>query len=185
MQHSASSTSNTTTGTHTMQQQQRSSNDGVHQTMSKAGASITSLTRRPPSPNASSTAPSCCRQTRRAIPSPPPGCSPRQATCARPGRDLVACAVTRSTRKAAQACHRRPPVRRCRKPPATSRLPVPPARSTLHRCPLVQQTNSTAVASRRPPSRIPPGELPEPPLTGKHELRVLDPAEIPPSRAYK
>jgi hypothetical protein len=144
MQHSASSTSNTT-GAHTMQQQQCTSNDGVHQTMSKAGASITSLTHRPPSPNASNIAPSCCRRTRRAIPSPPPSCSPRQAARARPGRDLVACAITRSTRKAVQARHRRPPVRRCHKPPTTSRLPLP--RLALH-CIAAHRILST-VASRR------------------------------------
>jgi hypothetical protein len=139
-----------------MQQQQCSSNDGVHQTMSKAAASITSLTRRPPSPNASSTAPSCCRRTRRAIPSPPPSRSPRQAARARPGRDLVACAVMRSTRKAAQAHHHRPPVRPCRKPPATSRLPLP--RLPLH-CIAARRvlSNSTAVASRRPPVANPAG----------------------------
>jgi hypothetical protein len=131
-------------------------NDGVHQTMSKAGAYITSLTRRPPSPNASSTAPSCCRRTRRVIPSPPPSCSPRQATRAQPGRDLVACAITRFTCKVAQACHRRPPVRRCRKPPATSRLPLP--RLALH-CIAARRvlSNSTAVVSRRPPVANPAG----------------------------
>jgi hypothetical protein len=74
----------------------------------------------------------------------------------RPGHSLVACAVTRSTCKAAQARHRRPPVRRCRKPPTTSRLPLP--RLALH-CIAARRvlSNSTAVASRRLPVVNPGG----------------------------
>jgi hypothetical protein len=108
--------------------------------------------------------PAPCQQHRAKLPPRNPPChpitslsySPRQTARARPGRDLVACTVTRSTRKAAQARHRRPQVRRCRKPPATSRLPLPrlallciAARRVL--------SNSTAVASRRLPVANPAG----------------------------
>jgi hypothetical protein len=86
----------------------------------------------------------------------PPSCSPCQAARARPGRGLVAYAVTRPTRKAAQAHHRRPPMRRCRKPPATSRLPLPrlAVHSIAARWVL---SNSTVVASRRLPVANPAG----------------------------
>jgi hypothetical protein len=139
MQHSASSTSNTTTGTH---------------------------------------APSCCRRTRRAIPSP---CTPCRAC--RPASGLAVCAATTSTRKAARARHRlldwsspssalpqavghlAPPTRACRCPGSLSTASLP-----VGSCP-------TTSPSRRvySPSRIPPAKLPEPPVTCKHELRVLDP----------
>jgi hypothetical protein len=61
------------------------------------------------------------------------------------------------------AASRRPP-RACRCPGSLSIASLP-----VGSCP-------TAPPSRRvdSPSRIPPAELPEPPLTGKHELCVLD-----------
>jgi hypothetical protein len=144
--------------------------------MSKVGASITSLTRRPPSPNASSTAPSCCRRTRRAIPSPHPVAHrakprvPDQAATSSPAPSHVSHARPRkhaiTGHQCVAAASRRPP-RTCRCPGSLSIASLP-----VWSCP-------TAPSSRRvdPPSRIPPAELPEPPLTGKHELRVLDPGQ--------
>jgi hypothetical protein len=94
----------------------------------------------------------------------PPSCSPRQAARARPGRDLVACAVMRSTRKSAQADHRRPPVRRCRR--AAGRLNSGPS------APLPDESHPTARSEQRNYSAK---DTPaEPPLQA-HELRVCIP----------
>jgi hypothetical protein len=114
----------------------------------------------------------------------PPSCSPRQAARARPGRDLVACAVTRSTRKAAQAHHRRPPVRRCRR--AAGRLnsgpsALLPLTSRQRRCPtsrIQQQGRNNAII---PPRTHRPNRHCRRTSSACASLR---PAE-PPSRSYK
>jgi hypothetical protein len=109
-------------------------------------------------------------------------CAAPSRAC-QPGRGLAVCAVTTSTCKAARARHRlldwsspssamlqaaghlAPTTRTCRCPGSLSTASLP-----VGSCP-------TATPSRRvySPSRIPQAELPEPPLTDRHELRVLDP----------
>jgi hypothetical protein len=107
-------------------------------------------------------------------------------SCAcRPGRGLAICAATPSTRKAARVHHHlldwSSPSSTL--PQVTSHL-APPAQAC--RCPGSLSTASMPVGfcptgppSRHvySPSRIPPAELPQPPLTGKHELCVLDPGQ--------
>jgi hypothetical protein len=63
-----------------------------------------------------------------------------------------------------------------RRPPRATHSCLPLPRLALH-CILPVGSCPTASPSRHvySPSRIPPAELPEPPLTCKHELRVFDP----------
>jgi hypothetical protein len=89
----------------------------------------------------------------------------------RQGHGLVACAITRSRaglRKHATAGHQCVAAASCR-PPRACHCP-----SSLSIASLPIGSCPTAPLSRRvdSSSRIPPAELPEPPLTGKHELRV-------------
>jgi hypothetical protein len=68
----------------------------------------------------------------------------------------------------------------CHKTPLASRQP---ARRPLRHC-STSHVHSAAAARVLSPAALLLRPA-EPLLTGKHELRVLAPAEIPPSRAYK
>jgi hypothetical protein len=164
MQHSASSTSNTTTA------HPRCSNSNATTMMvctrprAKAGASsLTSLAHRPPLPNASSTAPSRCRRTRRAIPSlcTPRRAKPRVPTKSRPRR------LRRHDFHAQGRASTPPPARlviselstaASRRPPRATRSRLPLPRLALQ-CIAAHRvlSNSAAVASRLLPIANPAG----------------------------
>jgi hypothetical protein len=125
----------------------------------------------------------CCTCPKAAVPSHHRARRAAPSRACRPGHGLTVYATTPSTCKVAPVCQR---LLDCSSPSSTLSQAVghltPPIRAC--RCPCSLSTASLTVGSclTAPPSRcvfspsrIPSAELPEPPLTGKHELCVLDP----------